>query len=266
MNIILLKYFDRLNQEIADFTRYILPSPAETKAREQTARLIANIVEQDSNGQFKSVMFGSNASGYGLGMADVDIRLCLPKREHQITAPNRDEMLLLEEYLQRVQGLLLQSGFRQAKFLRSRVPLVDAIHDESGIRVQIVSTNSTRLSHAYIKQQMELHPDLLSVYAVAKVLLKIRNLMDVWRGGIGSYTLINMVIASLKLLPSESLGENLVNFLDFYSKLETRKSTVGLIPPAIHEKYHSKHDFSDLPQNPTTEQLVRLYVCANSFF
>jgi non-canonical poly(A) RNA polymerase PAPD5/7 len=207
-------------------------------------------------GLFKIDVFGSVANGYDLSFADLDLRLCLSGVEDRIRAPSREDVIRLKRYLTSMIPVLQNLGFDTPELVHSRYPLLDTRYPDAAIKVQVVSANNTTLSIDFINLQIQEHPDLPSIYAVIRTMLKIRDLSDVFHGGIGSYTLVMMIIASLKLLPGESAGENLINFLEFYSTIDTKNHTIGLVPPGIHPKYRTKYDIPPTSNVTTREQRV----------
>jgi non-canonical poly(A) RNA polymerase PAPD5/7 len=219
---------------------------------------------KNSRGSYKIQVFGSVAAGYDLSFADLDLRLYKPGMERLVKAPSPQTTYDLERYLESIIPMLHSLGFEKPLFVHSRYPLVDSTYKASGTKVQVVSANSSLLSKRFIKKQVQEHPDLLSIYAVIRTMINIRNLNDVFRGGIGSYSLLMMIIASLKLLPGSSPGENLINFLEFYSTIDTTKHTIGIVPPGIHPRYSKRMDIPLPPNSPTREQVVSLYSAAST--
>jgi non-canonical poly(A) RNA polymerase PAPD5/7 len=248
-----------LDLEVVDFKNYMTPTDEEIKCRERVARTINALVTQKSQGFYETEVYGSLASGYSLASADLDIRVYPPSTRDQVSAPNIATTRRLKGFLFSLIHPLKKVGFIDSSFVFSRFPLLDTQHAASQIIVQIVSANSSRLSAEYIKAQINRDPDILPIYAVVRIMLQLRNLHDVFRGGLGSYSVIMMIIASTKLLPGASVGEKLINFFDFYTTLDTTKHSVGLVPPGLHPKYPSQSQIPAIPQNPSVEQTVSCF-------
>jgi len=97
-------------------------------------------------------------------------------------------------------------------------------------------------------------PHLMGIYTVVRTMMVLRSLEDVFRGGVGSYTLVMMIIASLKLAPGSSMGQSLINFFGFYGNLDTYKETIGLMPPALHPKLDHANQVAKLGPDATAEE------------
>jgi hypothetical protein len=251
-----------LDQEIKDFAKFILPTEVERKAKREVSRQVQHIISVVSNRYYDSEVFGSQNADYSLSYADIDIRIFPPKYKDFVAALPSDEKLLINPFLRILAKVFEENGFIEAGVLHSRLPLLDMKHKESGLSVQIVASNCTAPSANYIIKNMEHQPDLLPVYSVIRTMLKIRGLTDVFHGGLGSYSLIIMLIASMKLSPGSGPAEILANFLEFYGKLNTKDETIGLVPPMLHPKYLSA---PPLPREPSQLDQVSLQFPNNAF-
>jgi non-canonical poly(A) RNA polymerase PAPD5/7 len=258
-----LIYICSLDREIADFKNYITLTEEERTCRERLARMVDKAVKKMSQGIYETEIHGSMAFGYSLGSSDLDVRIYLPSARELVSAPSIKSTTRLKWFLFSLIKPMKTLGFIDPQLVYSRIPLLDTRHPESQVSVQVVSANSSRLSMEYLKPQIKEDPDILSIYAVVRLMLQLRNLHDVFHGGLGSYSLIMMIIASTKLLSGASVGEKLINFFDFYTTLDTTKQTVGLIPPAIHPKYRHAVQIPKIPQNPTVEQTVSPSCCSS---
>ncbi|KAF2147443.1 uncharacterized protein K452DRAFT_282448 [Aplosporella prunicola CBS 121167] len=90
---------------------------------------------------------------------------------------------------------------------------------------------------------MEEYPALRAIYTVVRQMLEVRGLTDVYFGGLGSYSIFMMVVASFKLHPrpeNDSLAQHLIDFLTFYTKLDTNELWVSIEPPSLTKKIEAK--------------------------
>lgn len=192
-------------------------------------------------------VFGSERNGIAFATSDIDFRLMQPS---QMPDPAVDRLPPTRQ--ERVQRLRkLQSLFNRTikwhpeyflpAFRYARYPLISAQHKSSGLDIQIVLSNDTSLSNAMIQNYMDEIPYLRKLYYVVKNILDIRGLTDVYRGGIGSYSIFMMLVASIKHMPHErqDAAGALLNFLKFYSTFDTRKHGISIEPVALFDK--SKH-------------------------
>ncbi|KAF3033026.1 hypothetical protein E8E12_001812 [Didymella heteroderae] len=87
--------------------------------------------------------------------------------------------------------------------------------------------------HVIEQRYLEEYPYLKEIYSVVKATLDIRGLSDVFRGGVGSYSLFMMIVASLKHRPSirnDATGA-LLNFLDFWGNFKSSEHGLSIEPP-----------------------------------
>src|ERR1700760_2078510 len=111
----------RLDSEISSFVKYIKPTAAESKAKEEILRVIQQTLEEKSFGLYKVEKYGSTASGYDLSYADLDLRLYKSGAEDDVGAPNRKEATRLRAYLRfSVIPILRSLDFGGPKLVYSR--------------------------------------------------------------------------------------------------------------------------------------------------
>jgi non-canonical poly(A) RNA polymerase PAPD5/7 len=81
-------------------------------------------------------------------------------------------------------------------------------------------------------------PYLPQLYSVLKAQLDVRGLSDVFRGGIGSYSLFMMIVASLKHKshPPNNASGALMHFLRFWSQFRTEEHSVSIEPVEFFAK------------------------------
>lgn len=177
--------------------------------------------------------------------SDIDLRL-VPKNVMSDAAqstlpPDPAERARRRWQLTRLHRSLLQ---RQKKHyilpvLRwARYPLIALQDRSSGLDVQIVLSNDTSTSREYIQHYIQEYPYLPELYSVIKAALDIRGLTDVFRGGIGSYSLFMMIVASLKHNPHphKDAAGALQNFLRFWGNFNTTSRGVSIEPTEYFEK------------------------------
>ncbi|EOD44085.1 PAP/25A-associated [Neofusicoccum parvum] len=86
-------------------------------------------------------------------------------------------------------------------------------------------------------------PALRTVYTLVKYMLEIRGLTDVFRGGMGSYSIFYMIVAGIKFGPQTAKDDpaaQLLAFMDFYSNFDTTKNWISLEPLEILPKIETK--------------------------
>lgn len=120
----------------------------------------------------------------------------------------------------------------------ARYPLISLQDRASGLDIQIVLSNDTALSRQFMQRYMEEYSYLAQLYSVIKATLDVRGLSDVFRGGIGSYSLFMMIVASLKHHPhprNDAAGA-LVYFLRFWGSFKADVHGLSIEPPEFLAK------------------------------
>lgn len=227
------------------FLHYIMPSDAEKLAKQKVSDEIFELVLRHTDKALAAERFGSTNSGYELCYSDIDLRLFSASSRSDLRNPSRGIALKLRQNLDKLVPILKQHGFENVQLVHARYPLISARHGQSQVDVQIVASNSAEHVSEFVREQMAMHQDLYPVYALVRTYLALRGLTDVYQGGLGAYTLIMMIIASLKLAPGSNPGESLINFFRFYSSLDTYNSSIGIIPPKIDGKAAPPPDVGD---------------------
>lgn len=129
-------------------------------------------------------------------------------------------------------------------FLRhSRYPLLSMQHVGTSLDVQIVCCNDTNKARSVMAKYMEEMPALRKVYILVKYMFEIRGLSDVFRGGIGSYSVFYLVAAAMKLgteHAKDDAAAQLLAVLEFYSKFDATESWISLDPLEVLSKVENK--------------------------
>jgi hypothetical protein len=179
---------------------------------------------------YSSEVFGSEALGTTVASSDIDIRIFLSdaqKDQNGIEVrPPEEARQKLEQFLKDLPTALAvrkHGDFVDVEFLRSRHPLVSLRIAASGQVVQIVAAKDPTYVRRVIYGCLRQYPDALPIFVIMRQALEMRGLNNVFRGGINSYTLFHMVVASLKLKPGNRLAENFLNFLKFYVDFDSWK-------------------------------------------
>lgn len=247
--------------EIDRFWQYIQLTDTERAAHsavlQQTLELIQRLQPD-----YKSETFGSRKTGLVLATSDLDIRFydenINPDTDVKM-APRHLYRKKLFKALRALHSVLDTDPNYMICFLRqARFPLISMQHKESGIDIQIVCANDTSHQQEFVQKYLAEYKDLPSLFAALKTMFDIRGLMDVYRGGLGSYNLFMMIVASLKLwghpiavdgrgdplkakerygsLKDSTVGGKLRHFLHFYSVFNPYWNMITIEPPRVNRK------------------------------
>jgi non-canonical poly(A) RNA polymerase PAPD5/7 len=240
----LLTFPSRLNLEIQKFHNFIQPSQTETIARKRVIEQVRQHV-QEILPDYVLEVFGSQRTGLAFAASDVDLRL-VPVHVLSDTAlskmpPSSQERLERTGDLKRLFKALRRrhkDNYLLPVLRWARYPLI-SLHDRaSGLNIQLVLSNDTSISREYMRRYMQEYPYLPRLYSTLKASLDVRGLSDVFRGGVGSYSLFMMIVASLKHKPhprNDAAGA-LIHFLDFWVHLKAELYGVSIDPPDFFNK------------------------------
>lgn len=197
--------------------------------------------------------FGSFASNFFLPGSDLDLVL-LSRTFLETGRPKYNESRDLYD----VAGILRRKIARYGSVVviaKARVPIIKFVDDMTGLHVDISFENTSGLrAIATLQEWRKTHPALPFLATMMKQYLLMRNMHEVYEGGIGGFSIICMIVAFLRLHPafasdtldaSKNLGVAFMEFLDLYgNRLNTHE--VGIDP--AQGKYFTK------PQVPFSQQ------------
>lgn len=237
---------ERLRAEMEAFCDYLKPTPDEQAGR-------AAVLEQTravwyrSSKEVQLEVFGSERSGLALATSDIDLRVYNPvvtEESDAKQAPKYHRRQQFQASLTKAFPFYEDDGSFMLIFLRhSRYPLMSMQHAVSGLDVQLVCSNDTSHARTVMARYLEDMPALRTVYTLVKYMLEIRGLTDVFRGGMGSYSIFYMIVAGIKFGPQTAKDDpvaQLLAFMDFYSNFDTTKNWISLEPLEILPKIETK--------------------------
>jgi non-canonical poly(A) RNA polymerase PAPD5/7 len=248
------------------FLEYIKPTPAEAAANEEVTRNVRDTLRKYAP-HLDTEVFGSQASGLALATSDIDIRIFEEKDKDLVEAPRVHSRKTMKAHLVKIKQQLQHKNkdFIMVQMRHARYPLISMMHKKSRLDVQVVANNNTLKSQLLIKEYLDRYPDLYAVFTLVKTMLEIRGLTDVYRGGLGSYSLFMMLVPALekKSAPSSLKGEEnaaalmLRWFLKLYTHLNTYKTAVLVQPPYSINKHTDDSVFPQELKSQLEERPVR---------
>lgn len=203
-----------LHEEILDFCKYISPRPSEEIMRNEVVQRVRSVI-QNKWPEVKVEVFGSYNTGLYLPTSDIDLVVLgnwpvLPLfsvehelRKAEITVPG--SLMVLD---------------------KTSVPIVKFTDKWTEVKVDIsFNMQSGLLSAKKIKGFLKQYPLLDKLVMIIKQFLYQRNLNEVYTGGIGSYSLILLIVSFLQHHPrvradseDANLGILLTEFFELYGR------------------------------------------------
>jgi len=175
-------------------------------------------------------MFGSTSNRLALPGSDIDVLVTVPN-----VTSNFTYNLLYETVLH---ILIASKEFDEIEPIKtSQVPIISARHIESGVSLDMVIDRNDGLQGLCLVTTLQkAFSELQPLYLIIKAFLCNKNVHKPWKGGIGSFVLINLIVCFLQKEYKRRLKENLdslplhalvVYFLDFIGN-EFRHKKAGL--------------------------------------
>ncbi|KAK0322216.1 hypothetical protein LTR82_006669 [Friedmanniomyces endolithicus] len=234
---------DILDEEIQRFVAWAALKPAETAARQAVARQTQDFIKTHmgkSIPRLRTELFGSEATGLSLASSDLDIRLDDP----DVLGPwSRRSRLMARRMRILVNRMGRSADYVDVSMRWSKFPIITAKHRATGIDIQIVSAPSTTNQAAVVAEYLAELSHLRELFYVMRTTLGMRDLIDVFNGGVGSYGLFNMIVAALKrgerssVLPPTAAGQ-LLYVLDFWVNFPFETHGLSIEPtPKLFKKH-----------------------------
>ncbi|XP_047962573.1 terminal nucleotidyltransferase 4B-like isoform X1 [Salvia hispanica] len=215
----------RLHKEILDFCDFLSPTAEEQESRNAAIKSVFDVINYIWPNAVAEV-FGSFETGLYLPSSDIDVVIL----GSNVRTPQIG--------LQALSRALSQRGIakKMQVIARARVPIIKFVEKKSGFAFDIsFDVHNGPKAAEFIKDAVSKWPPLKPLCLILKVFLQQRELNEVYTGGIGSYALLSMLIAMLRVnilckytqrdnqtSPECNLGFLLVNFFDMYGcKLNT---------------------------------------------
>lgn len=265
-----------LTAEILAFEKYMEATATEKVAvGKALTDLRKTITSMDADIQLSVI--GSRGTGLAMPLSDIDINiqhsnLIDSRRKHHIPQAREERKAQVQavDLLRLVRHRLKKRGgpnriFYHSKFIDAKIPIVEARHTATKIEIQIQSRTDGLSSMEYVKTYMNEFPTLRPLFFVLRQVLKMRGLGESRTHGIGSYSLIVMIVATLKFSGERYLRTDAANqllyFLDFYSTIDFNTSGIAVDPPELFTKTHknglaqtSDSGGQSYPAEPTTSE------------
>ncbi|CAK9167169.1 unnamed protein product [Ilex paraguariensis] len=204
----------QLHKEILDFCDFLSPTPEEQAIRLAAVESVFGVIRYIWP-NCKPEVFGSFKTGLYLPSSDIDVVIL----GSDIKSPQIGLHALSRALSQRGIAKKIQV------IAKARVPIIKFVEKRSGVAFDIsFDVQNGPKAAEFIEDAVCKWPPLRPLCLILKVFLQQRELNEVYSGGIGSYALLTMLIATMQSLsdcqasPERNLGVLLVNFFDIYGR------------------------------------------------
>ena len=245
---------DSLTNEIKAYEAYMRLSPQEEAASEMVISDVNSVARNEL--EIKPLtLLGSRSTGLATPISDFDFTFelpnslpgggMIPSSENRVSQPqpqkNKNKPKAVKALKKMGRHFRLSNKFSSTNLVQfARVPIIRSTHVATGLEVQIQTTAPYQAAHDYSIAYLTEFPSLRPLYIVLRYCLAIRHLTTVFEGGLGSYSILMMIVTALKhssgKFTSEDLGGQLLHVLDFYGKADLYKVGFSANPPRVFEK------------------------------
>jgi non-canonical poly(A) RNA polymerase PAPD5/7 len=242
-----------LSAEILAFEKYMNSTRSEEAAADKALSDVRRVIEKIGS-DIKISTIGSRSTGLAMPLSDIDVSIGHPRislRKIADPVERRGSPLRARkqaiDLLSIVRRRLKRKGgpnphYTVPALVEAKVPIVRAQHHSTRLEIQIQCWDEGHASAEMVKMYMSEFPTLRPLYLVLRQVLKMRGLGEARRSGIGPYSLVMMIVATLRLSGSrfhrKDVARHLLYFLDFYTKIEFKGTGIAVDPPVLFPKRH----------------------------
>jgi non-canonical poly(A) RNA polymerase PAPD5/7 len=255
----LTPFTSSLHKEIRDFYEFVRPWDHEEAVRNDLIARVEKTVRKAykvNGAQTAQILsFGSFASGLYLPTADMDLVAVSPNYlSHGVktVCQTKNKLFALSRYLT-YSGIAAPDTV--SPVVGAKVPIVKFTDSLTGIKVDISFENDSGLKATDTFEQWKTqYPAMPALVMVIKQFLAMRDLNEVFTGGLGGFSIICLVVNMLAMMPEvqsssidprQHCGEMLLKFFDLYGNhFDVVKTGLTMNPPGYFEKARHNRKFS----------------------
>ena len=229
-----------LHQEIIDYFNYMCPTRAEHVSRIDLIERVQKVVSRTwPNASFE--VFGSSKTGLYLPTSDIDLCVSL----EDLSDTQADTIRVLHS----LRNAILSDGICSSDFItvleEAQTPIIKCTDRVTLYKIDIgINLRNHSESAKFTAQQIRKYPQLPYLLFVLKQFLSLRQLLEVYTGGINSYSLVLMIVNMLQLHPRKAdwqnqevnLGVLLIEFFELYGKnFNHERCTINVLDGGFYE-------------------------------
>lgn len=251
-----------------------------TPAEEAAAQMIMSDVKSVTQRSLQKAplkTLGSRSTGLATPISDFDLSFSVGATRHgsneaeqRATSPGLIRKAV-SSLRQVERDLRSSTKLRDTVLVLARIPIIETRHCTTGLRIQIQTMagyqSALEYSAAYLKELPSLRP----LFIVLRYCLEIRGLTTVYEGGLGSYSLLMMIVNALKhasgSFASDDLAGQLLYVLYFYGSADLYNHGFSVNPPRVFDKLKGKWSISERVTRSKDPQLVGIdeMVCKRNY-
>lgn len=188
-----------LADEILDFYDYVKPRDFEEHIRQNLIQRVQQSIQRDFAGvQIKA--FGSFAAGMYLPTADMDLVALSPEflsgRYGRFNSYNQ-----MRKFSRSLENANMIKPGSLTVISKARVPLVKFVDNKTGLRVDIsFDNNSGIVAQKTFEEWKQHYPAMPIIVSLIKQFLVMRGMSEVFTGGLGGYSVICLVVSTIRRL------------------------------------------------------------------
>lgn len=257
---------NRLSFEIAAYERYMSLRPGEAETAGEIQEMVCRIIKETIPSAHVDLM-GSYSDGLATPTSDIDLRLSLSmyekdplKRGPSPGSPKtrKATMRLLKQL--RV-AFDASTEFDEATVVNADVPIIKATHIRTKLMIDIQVSSHKTPQQLYRKNFLAEFPTLQPLYILLRSAVNIQGLSTVFKGGLGSYPILIMIVYVLQTCPlhinKNDVANQLLYLLNFYATANLEEEGYSLDPPSTFPKLTRKNSRAQIDASGRTEQVAR---------
>ncbi|GAA5809060.1 hypothetical protein MFLAVUS_002463 [Mucor flavus] len=226
-----------LQREVTCFLQYLEPTPIEIKLREYLVHRI-RVAITEKWPEAKVEVFGSFSTQLYLPNSDIDIVVRFPP---SVQVRLRKIAICLEA----------EEICRDPQIIEhATVPVIKFEDVMTKLKVDIILNSTSGIDSAnMIQSMMKKYPGVRPISLIVKYLLALRNMNEVFTGGLGGYAVVCLVVSFLQMHPKvasgqidpmQNLGVLILDFFQFYG-INFSLDTVGICVNGAGSYYDKSH-------------------------
>lgn len=248
--MLLANMMHRLTNEIQAYEAYMRLSPREESASELVIADVNSVALKGRETQPLNLL-GSRSTGLATPTSDFDFSITSPgylpecriedTSERASSSRRKAKSEAVKALRRLLRNFVLSGKFRNPELvLSARVPIIRCTHVATRLQVQIQTMVPYQAADEYKLASLAELPSLRPLYILLRSFLELRNLTTVFEGGLGSYSILMMIVVALKhsggRFAPDNLGSQLMHVLDFWGNADLYAVGFSVDPPRAFDK------------------------------